>query len=133
MRIKPQHTKFYGCRTNGCSTKLPHPVPTISPKALNPYAEPNNIVADEDDSYSDREDEFHDAVEEIPQRRIRIIGPRHPTLITGDISENNILPYQRRVHQTIETNPIPKSYQQEMESGNLKRTTQHAKAKIVDY
>ncbi|MBW0559536.1 hypothetical protein O181_099251 [Austropuccinia psidii MF-1] len=69
-----------------------------------------------DDSCSEWEDEFHDAVEEIPQRRIRIIGPRHPTLITGDASEVNILPYQRRAHQTVEASVIPNSYQQAINS-----------------
>ncbi|MBW0480414.1 hypothetical protein O181_020129 [Austropuccinia psidii MF-1] len=132
--VKLNETNFPNLLPPLNSKKLPHPVPMISPKAPNPYAEPDSIVADEDDSYSDREDEFHDTVEEIPQRRIRIIGPRHPTLITGDISENNILPYQRRAHQTIETNPIPKSYQQAInsENGNLKRTRQHAKAKMKE-
>ncbi|MBW0516877.1 hypothetical protein O181_056592 [Austropuccinia psidii MF-1] len=69
-----------------------------------------------DDSCSEWEDEFHDAVEGIPQRRIRIIGPRHATLITGDVSEANILPYQRRAHQTVEASMIPNSYQQAINS-----------------
>ncbi|MBW0574500.1 hypothetical protein O181_114215 [Austropuccinia psidii MF-1] len=55
-------------------------------------------------------------MEEIPQRRIRVIGPRHPTLITGDVSEENILPYQRRAHQTVEASVIPNNYQQAINS-----------------
>ncbi|MBW0531261.1 hypothetical protein O181_070976 [Austropuccinia psidii MF-1] len=55
-------------------------------------------------------------MEEIPQRRIRVIGPRHPTLITGDVSEENILPYQRRAHQMVESNTIPNNYQQAIKS-----------------
>ncbi|MBW0473125.1 hypothetical protein O181_012840 [Austropuccinia psidii MF-1] len=54
-----------------------NPIPLISPSSLRPHSESNDI-ADESDSCSEREDEFHDAVEEMPQRRIRIIGPRHP-------------------------------------------------------
>ncbi|MBW0483825.1 hypothetical protein O181_023540 [Austropuccinia psidii MF-1] len=62
------------------------------------------------------EEEFHNTMEEIPQRRIRVIGPRHLTLITGDVSEENILLYQRRAHQTVESNPIPNNYQQAIKS-----------------
>ncbi|MBW0550200.1 hypothetical protein O181_089915 [Austropuccinia psidii MF-1] len=31
-----------------------------------------------------------------PEKRIRVIGPRHPTLISSIIDEGNILPYSRR-------------------------------------
>ncbi|MBW0534400.1 hypothetical protein O181_074115 [Austropuccinia psidii MF-1] len=32
----------------------------------------------------------------INTSRIKVIGPRHPTLIVGDVASRNILPYQRR-------------------------------------
>ncbi|MBW0462602.1 hypothetical protein O181_002317 [Austropuccinia psidii MF-1] len=35
-------------------------------------------------------------LESPPRKRIKVIGPRHPTLINSDISETNILPYPRR-------------------------------------
>ncbi|MBW0563785.1 hypothetical protein O181_103500, partial [Austropuccinia psidii MF-1] len=54
------------------------------------------------------EDVFHDALEELPVRRIKVIGPRHPTLITSDISTENILPFSRRAHTT--TNKAPKNF-----------------------
>ncbi|MBW0537724.1 hypothetical protein O181_077439 [Austropuccinia psidii MF-1] len=51
-------------------------------------------------------DEVHQLVdeEEIPQehpanvqpRRLRVIGPRHPTLISSNLDTSNILPYSRR-------------------------------------
>ncbi|MBW0492428.1 hypothetical protein O181_032143 [Austropuccinia psidii MF-1] len=42
------------------------------------------------------EDVFHDALEELPVRRIKVIGPRHPMLITSNISTDNILPFSQR-------------------------------------
>ncbi|MBW0538164.1 hypothetical protein O181_077879 [Austropuccinia psidii MF-1] len=41
-------------------------------------------------------DVFHDALEELPAWRIRVIGPRHPTLISSEIRTDNILPFSRR-------------------------------------
>ncbi|MBW0568604.1 hypothetical protein O181_108319 [Austropuccinia psidii MF-1] len=41
------------------------------------------------------EDVFHDTLEELPVRRIKVIGPWHPTLITSNISTNNILPFSQ--------------------------------------
>ncbi|MBW0489611.1 hypothetical protein O181_029326 [Austropuccinia psidii MF-1] len=72
-------------------------------------------TSNKDDVCSALEDEYHDVVEEQPSRRIMVIGPRHPTLITGDISSKNILPYRRRVHQTYEAT-VPKNYQQAINS-----------------
>ncbi|MBW0505197.1 hypothetical protein O181_044912 [Austropuccinia psidii MF-1] len=42
-----------------------------------------------------KEDVFHEALEELPVRRIKVIGPQHPTLITSDISIENILPFSQ--------------------------------------
>ncbi|MBW0473124.1 hypothetical protein O181_012839 [Austropuccinia psidii MF-1] len=92
-----------------------NPIPPIPLSSLRPHSESNDIV-DKSDSCSEWEDEFHDTVEEMPQRRIRSIGPRHPTLITGDVSEANILPYQRRAHQTVETSKVPNNYQKAINS-----------------
>ncbi|MBW0511149.1 hypothetical protein O181_050864 [Austropuccinia psidii MF-1] len=36
------------------------------------------------------EDVFHDALEELPVRGIKVIGPQNPTLITSNISTENI-------------------------------------------
>ncbi|MBW0491102.1 hypothetical protein O181_030817 [Austropuccinia psidii MF-1] len=98
------------------TTKTLNPIPPISANSLNSHKECNDMIADVDDSCSEWEDEFHDTVEEMPQRRIRVIGPRHPTLITGDVSEENILPYRRRAHQTVETSIVPRNYQQAVDS-----------------
>ncbi|MBW0504744.1 hypothetical protein O181_044459 [Austropuccinia psidii MF-1] len=48
---------------------------------------------DEDDVFSVWGEEFHVPLEKQTSRRIRVIGPRYQTLITGDVSEENILPY----------------------------------------
>ncbi|MBW0510480.1 hypothetical protein O181_050195 [Austropuccinia psidii MF-1] len=98
------------------SMKLHNPISPISLNLLNPHTESIRNVADENDSCSEWEDEFHNAMEKIPQRRIRVIGPRHQTLITGDVSEENILPYKRRAHQTVESSIIPNNYQQAIKS-----------------
>ncbi|MBW0524908.1 hypothetical protein O181_064623 [Austropuccinia psidii MF-1] len=98
------------------SRKSHNPISPISLNPLNTHTETIRNVADKDDSCSEWEDEFHNAMEEIPQRWIRVIGPRNPTLITGDVSEENILPYQRKAHQTVETSIIPNNYQQAIKS-----------------
>ncbi|MBW0540636.1 hypothetical protein O181_080351 [Austropuccinia psidii MF-1] len=64
------------------STKLHNLISPISLNPFNPHTETIRNVSDKDDSCSEWEDEFHDAMEEIPQRMIRVIGPRHPNLIT---------------------------------------------------
>ncbi|MBW0550843.1 hypothetical protein O181_090558 [Austropuccinia psidii MF-1] len=103
------------------STKLHNPISLISLNPLNPHTESIRNVADKDDSCSEWEDKFHNAMEEIPKRRIRVIGPRHPTLITGDISEENILPYQRRAYQTVEASIIQNNYQQAIKSKDINK------------
>ncbi|MBW0496935.1 hypothetical protein O181_036650 [Austropuccinia psidii MF-1] len=70
-------------------------------------------------SHSVWEEDFNDSLEEQPPRRIRLIGPRHLTLITGDISEDNILPYRRSAHQTFET-LVTNTYQKVINSKQCK-------------
>ncbi|MBW0461004.1 hypothetical protein O181_000719 [Austropuccinia psidii MF-1] len=94
--------------------KLHNPISLLNP--LSPHTETDRNPADKDDTCSEWEDELHDAMEELPQRRIRVIVPRHPTLITGDISEENISPYQRRAHQTVEASVVPNNYQHAINS-----------------
>ncbi|MBW0500646.1 hypothetical protein O181_040361 [Austropuccinia psidii MF-1] len=54
--------------------------------------------------------------QEPPSRKkIKIIGPRHPTLINSDISEKNILPYSR-CPATHLTNCKPCMYNKELKS-----------------
>ncbi|MBW0551998.1 hypothetical protein O181_091713, partial [Austropuccinia psidii MF-1] len=44
--------------------------------------------------------------------RIKVIGPRHPTLITSDVDSIHILPYSRRARTFINTsNSEPRTYQ----------------------
>ncbi|MBW0500087.1 hypothetical protein O181_039802 [Austropuccinia psidii MF-1] len=83
---------------------------------------PSNIK-----SISDREDDdiFVDALKKQPQR-IRVIGPRHPTLISSKINSNNILPFpqrQPRVNLTDLINHTPKQCPVQIkEIGNLQYT-----------
>ncbi|MBW0578728.1 hypothetical protein O181_118443 [Austropuccinia psidii MF-1] len=41
---------------------------------------------------------------------LKVIGPRHPTLITSNVDSIHILPYSRRVKTFITTSNIPKTY-----------------------
>ncbi|MBW0530092.1 hypothetical protein O181_069807, partial [Austropuccinia psidii MF-1] len=73
------------------------------------------IPADDED-----EDSFFDALEQKPQQ-IRVIGPRHPTLISSEIDSKNILPFCRRQPRTnliIQTCSIPNSFEEAMKSSN---------------
>ncbi|MBW0535465.1 hypothetical protein O181_075180 [Austropuccinia psidii MF-1] len=49
--------------------------------------------------------------ENSASRRIKVIGPRHPTLIQGDVDAQNILPYSRRPKTFIASSTdVPTSY-----------------------
>ncbi|MBW0460937.1 hypothetical protein O181_000652 [Austropuccinia psidii MF-1] len=100
------------------------PLPTQKPpNAQNlPYhhSSVNENSSDESDDFSLLEEELHDKLEEQPTQRIRVIGPRHPTLITRDISSKNILPYRRRAHKEIKLK-IQKSYQEAINSLKCKK------------
>ncbi|MBW0476657.1 hypothetical protein O181_016372 [Austropuccinia psidii MF-1] len=50
-----------------------------------------------------------------PRKRIKVIGPRHPTLINSDISEANILPYSRRPTTHL-THPDPSTFNEALKS-----------------
>ncbi|MBW0491557.1 hypothetical protein O181_031272 [Austropuccinia psidii MF-1] len=68
------------------------------------------------DSWVEDKDIFHNALEELPERRIRVIGPRNPMIINSEVSMANILLYRRRAHQTtLDEETIPsKTYEQAM-------------------
>ncbi|MBW0561265.1 hypothetical protein O181_100980 [Austropuccinia psidii MF-1] len=81
------------------------PSPAVNPPSV-PMRFPYVIFADENEKKSleddtgnstpnstPEEDVFHDALEELPLRRIKVIGPQHPTLISSDINTENILPF----------------------------------------
>ncbi|MBW0529258.1 hypothetical protein O181_068973 [Austropuccinia psidii MF-1] len=54
-----------------------------------------------------------------PRPRIKVIGPRHPTLITSDILEQNILPYSRRANALVTTTTDdPRTFRQALQSTN---------------
>ncbi|MBW0491925.1 hypothetical protein O181_031640 [Austropuccinia psidii MF-1] len=51
--------------------------------------------------------------------RIKIIGPRHPTLITAELNDLNILPYKRRPSALLsESNKTPQTYCGALKSGS---------------
>ncbi|MBW0510261.1 hypothetical protein O181_049976 [Austropuccinia psidii MF-1] len=90
----------------------------------------DEYTADKVDNFSLAGEEFYDAVEEQPARRIRVIGPRHPILNSANVSTNNILPYRKGAHKTIES-AIPKSFEKAAESGQFKEC-KNAIAKELD-
>ncbi|MBW0495210.1 hypothetical protein O181_034925 [Austropuccinia psidii MF-1] len=87
-----------------------------------------NLSADTSDLSSDSATEgdvFHDALEELPARRIRVIGPRHPTLISSEIRTNNILPFSRRAHKTdvVRNSTAPASFKNATEGNDKQEWT----------
>ncbi|MBW0537778.1 hypothetical protein O181_077493, partial [Austropuccinia psidii MF-1] len=61
---------------------------------------------------------------EAPPSRIRVIGPRHPTLISSDIDTANILSYRRRPRTNltqIKENETPRSYNEALSGPNKER------------
>ncbi|MBW0565797.1 hypothetical protein O181_105512 [Austropuccinia psidii MF-1] len=53
-----------------------------------------------------------------PLKRIRVIRPRHPTLIRSDISHTNILPYHRRPVSLFTHTNDPNSFNKAVKSTN---------------
>ncbi|MBW0494845.1 hypothetical protein O181_034560 [Austropuccinia psidii MF-1] len=55
-----------------------------------------------------------------PKKRIKVIGPRHPTLISSSIIEENILPYPRhpKALMTLLNTSDPASAKQAIKSDN---------------
>ncbi|MBW0541403.1 hypothetical protein O181_081118, partial [Austropuccinia psidii MF-1] len=53
----------------------------------------------------------------ISSSRIKVIGPRHPTLIVGDVNSSNILPYQRRPKTLLTSiSKAPRTFNQAVKS-----------------
>ncbi|MBW0556300.1 hypothetical protein O181_096015 [Austropuccinia psidii MF-1] len=78
-----------------------------------------NFPSIESISVNDKNEDFYvDALEQQPQR-IRVIGPRHPTLISSKINSNNILPFtQRQPRENLTSQVIqsPKTFNKAMTS-----------------
>ncbi|MBW0540859.1 hypothetical protein O181_080574 [Austropuccinia psidii MF-1] len=53
-----------------------------------------------------------------PINKIKVIGPRHPTLISSSILEEHILPYTRRPRALLTASNDPLSYKQALKSEN---------------
>ncbi|MBW0478423.1 hypothetical protein O181_018138 [Austropuccinia psidii MF-1] len=71
-------------------------------------------TANEVDDCSVAEEVIHHDLEEQPTQRIRVIAPRHPTLISSDVTTDKILPYKRRAHRTTKST-VPKTYEEATE------------------
>ncbi|MBW0544488.1 hypothetical protein O181_084203 [Austropuccinia psidii MF-1] len=57
-----------------------------------------------------------------PPKRIKVIGPRHPTLISCDLDCSNVLPYSRRPKVLISScDDAPRTYQGAIKSPNSKK------------
>ncbi|MBW0534422.1 hypothetical protein O181_074137 [Austropuccinia psidii MF-1] len=83
-------------------------------------ANENNLNIDVSLSEDENEDVFIDALQQKPQR-IRVIGPRHPTLISRKINCKNILQFsqrQPRANITNQTCSTPKSFNEAMSGSN---------------
>ncbi|MBW0580515.1 hypothetical protein O181_120230, partial [Austropuccinia psidii MF-1] len=49
--------------------------------------------------------------------RIKVVGPRHPTIINSNVDKLNILPYQRRIKTYItQQAETPKTYRKALNS-----------------
>ncbi|MBW0558248.1 hypothetical protein O181_097963 [Austropuccinia psidii MF-1] len=80
----------------------------------------NNLNIDVSSSEEENEDFFIDALEQEPLR-IKVIGPRHPTLISSEMNSENILLFPQRQQRANITNQgcsTPKSFNEAMTSPN---------------
>ncbi|MBW0483823.1 hypothetical protein O181_023538 [Austropuccinia psidii MF-1] len=81
------------------------------------HPERSLILNEEDDSRNDDEHSIFKSCLPPSVRQIKVIGPRHPTFINSDITEENILPYSRQPAALLtETDPL--TYNKEIKSNN---------------
>ncbi|MBW0533567.1 hypothetical protein O181_073282 [Austropuccinia psidii MF-1] len=81
------------------------------------YPERSSILNEEDESSNDNENSSLESFLPPSFRRIKFIGPQHPTLINSDITKENILPYSRRPAALLtETDPL--TYNKAIKSNN---------------
>ncbi|MBW0542512.1 hypothetical protein O181_082227 [Austropuccinia psidii MF-1] len=105
-----RHVTFFEKEFPALKESKDSDLPLLSPRWNNHEEEffdcqegPENLSGDEEDGPEEEEDESGEeeeqssSVNDIPstRKRIKIIGPRHPTLINSEIREENILPYSR--------------------------------------
>ncbi|MBW0529554.1 hypothetical protein O181_069269 [Austropuccinia psidii MF-1] len=79
------------------------------------------------------EDQDNREEEVVSERqRIKIIGPRHPTLISSEIREENIIPYSRRPKALMTSSNLsnPVSYRQAVKSENCNQWLLAIKKKL---
>ncbi|MBW0473209.1 hypothetical protein O181_012924 [Austropuccinia psidii MF-1] len=99
---------------------FPGLIQTSQDKSLNDQPKDNFHNIELISSDNEDEDSFVDELEQKPQR-IRVIGPRHPTLISSDINSENMLPFHRRqprMNTTKQICSIPNSFEEAMKSSN---------------
>ncbi|MBW0535803.1 hypothetical protein O181_075518 [Austropuccinia psidii MF-1] len=82
----------------------------------------SSLINEEDESGEEEDQSSLLNEEPSMRRRIKIIGPRHPTLINSEIREENILPYSRQPAALLtERNPL--TYNQALKSNNHENWT----------
>ncbi|MBW0483969.1 hypothetical protein O181_023684 [Austropuccinia psidii MF-1] len=98
---------------------FPNPIQTTKEFPTDSNTEEDSSSSELNSVDNEEEDTYVDALEHKP-KRIRVIGPRHPTLILSKIDSNNILPFPRRQARENLTslNPNPKTFSEAMISPN---------------
>ncbi|MBW0538010.1 hypothetical protein O181_077725 [Austropuccinia psidii MF-1] len=80
----------------------------------------SNVVDEVHSPVGERSDQEAPSLENRPRvSRIKVIGPRHPTIITGDITNQNILPYSCRANALITvSDDSPQTFKKAITSQN---------------
>ncbi|MBW0484984.1 hypothetical protein O181_024699 [Austropuccinia psidii MF-1] len=93
--------------------ELPYVIFTSDNKKVSLEADTSDLILNS----TPEEDVLYYSLEELPVRRIKVIGPRNPTMITSDISTNSILPFRWKNHNTTKK-------EHEKAPNNFKKATQ---------
>ncbi|MBW0481776.1 hypothetical protein O181_021491 [Austropuccinia psidii MF-1] len=99
---------------------FPGLIQTLEGDPLNNQPEDNSYSVELIPSDNEDADSFVDALEQQSQQ-IRVIGPRHPKLISSDINSKNILLFHRRQPRTNlikQMCSVPKLFEEAMKSSN---------------
>ncbi|MBW0487332.1 hypothetical protein O181_027047 [Austropuccinia psidii MF-1] len=98
---------------------FPNPIQTTEEFPTDSNTEEDSSSSESNSVDNEEEDTYVDGLEHQP-KRICVIGPRNPTLISSKIDSNNILPFpQRQARANITSvNPNPKTSSEAMISPN---------------
>ncbi|MBW0511801.1 hypothetical protein O181_051516 [Austropuccinia psidii MF-1] len=108
----------------------------VDPDEILTNQDPSDIAESKDFVQELDEELVQDATPSNTSVRLKVVGPQHPTIINGDVSHSNILPYSRRPKTFITVKDAdPISYRTALLSSHCDewKTKRNASNRITEY